>query len=154
MRIAWPQRTCGAPGHLPDHATCTHAGGRFFAPNFQARATWDLTEDKRLLINWAKFGNYELTMKGSSPPEFEVVSVPTSVPCSALAAQSVRQHLLKHVMQGSAVGDPANWRKMKRREGFSVAEKKLLDSVWEFQHRGRHDTKFLCARSCARCYAA
>ena len=52
----------------------TNAGGRFFAPQFQARATWELTEDKRLMIDWVKFGKYDLAMKGSSPPEFEVVT--------------------------------------------------------------------------------
>ena len=38
--------------------------------------------------------------------------------------------------EGSAVGDPANWRKMKRRQVFSAEEAKLFDSVWELQHPG------------------
>lgn len=82
-------------------------GGRFFAPLFQARASWSLAEDQRLLIDFQKYGRYELTrLEGSA--EFE----------------------------GSAVGDPSNWRKMKRRRPFSEAEAKLLDSVWELQHPG------------------
>lgn len=83
-------------------------GGRFYAPQFQARATWDISEDKKLRIDWAKFGKYDLTPKGTSPPSFE----------------------------GSAVGDLKNWRKMALKKPFSVAEAKLLDSSWEFQHQG------------------
>lgn len=64
--------------HTP---SCLHAerrlrsllsGGRFYAPMFQARATWDVTEDKHLMIDWAKFGKYDLELKSTSPPAFEV----------------------------------------------------------------------------------
>ena len=62
-------------------------GGQFFAPMFQAKATWRITPDEHLLIDWAKFGKYDLTLTSKSaccPPEFE----------------------------GSAVGDAANWRQV------------------------------------------
>ena len=83
-------------------------GGRFFAPMFQAKATWRITPDQRLLIDWAKFGKYDLALTAKSPPAFD----------------------------GSAVGQPDNWRKMKLREPFSTAELKLMDSRWDFQWSG------------------
>ena len=83
-------------------------GGRFFAPNFQARATWDITDDKHLRIDWAKFGKYDLALVSETPP----------------------------ALDGSAVGDPQNWRKMSLKSPFSAAHAKLLDSVWDFEHQG------------------
>jgi len=92
-------------------------GGRFFAPQFQARASWNL-EGQRLLVDFAKFGRYEFTRVGELEGSAD--------------------------FEGSAVGDPSNWRKMKRRRKFSVAEAKLLDSIWELQHPGMPRTNELC----------
>jgi len=86
-------------------------GGCFFAPQFQATSTWYVTQDDdkitHLRIDWAKFGKYDLKQ----------ISDTTS-------------------FEGSFVGDAKNWRKMALKAPFSVAEAKLLDSTWDFQHAG------------------
>ena len=56
---------------------------RFFAPKFQAKATWHITETGELTIDWGKFGQYALQLKDPPTRTFE----------------------------GSAVGKPENWRK-------------------------------------------
>jgi hypothetical protein len=40
------------------------------------------------------------------------------------------------VFEGSYKGKPTNWRKMALKRPFTVAEMKLLDSEWDFQHAG------------------
>jgi hypothetical protein len=60
--------------------------GRFFAPKYQVRATWNITEVGELSISWGKYGNYEMEIKDPSTRYFE----------------------------GNAVGDKANWRKVRR----------------------------------------
>lgn len=85
------------------------SGGHFFAPMFKARGcTWEQTEDKHLLIDFGKFGDYRLDMKNEEPPEFE----------------------------GSAVSQPSNWRKMNFKAKFTMADCKLMNSVWNFEHAG------------------
>merc|ERR1719502_1976289 len=59
--------------------------GKFFAPKFQARASWNCTESGVLSIEWGKFGQYMLELKDPATRYFE----------------------------GSAVGKPESWRKMK-----------------------------------------
>ena len=83
-------------------------GGQFFAPKFMARSSWELTEDRHLLIDFGQFGDYRLAMTNEQPPMFE----------------------------GSAVGDPSNWRKMCLKAPFPAAYRKLMDSVWNFEHAG------------------
>ena len=77
---------------------------------FMARSSWELTEDKHLLIDFGKFGDYRLAMSSQNEqlPAFE----------------------------GSAVGQPGNWRKMKFKAEFHVAYRMLMDSVWSFEHAG------------------
>ena len=58
---------------------------RFFAPKFQAKATWHITETGELTIDWGKFGQYALQLKDPPTRTFE----------------------------GSAVGKPENWRKVR-----------------------------------------
>lgn len=90
--------------------------GRFFCPKFQAaKATWSLGmvegQGKGVVyIDWQKFGTYEL-----APTE---------------AGEGVR------TFQGSATGKPESWRKMLWKRPFSVAERSLWDSEWEFEHAG------------------
>ena len=49
--------------------------GRFFAPKFQARATWNVTEAGELFIDWGKFGQYQLSLKDPATRSFEGASV-------------------------------------------------------------------------------
>ena len=37
-------------------------GGKFFAPQYQAKATWVVTEAGQLSIDWGKYGQYELQL--------------------------------------------------------------------------------------------
>jgi len=83
-------------------------GGRFFAPNFQARATWTITEAGELFIDWAKYGTYQLQLKDPTTRYFE----------------------------GSAVGKPESWRKMTLQRKYTTAEEQLFDSQWELEHPG------------------
>ena len=82
--------------------------GRFFAPNFQARATWNITEGGELFIDWGKYGQYKLQLVDPATRAFE----------------------------GAAVGKPESWRKMKLHRPFTVAETKLFDSEWMLEHPG------------------
>mmetsp|Transcript_371 Transcript_371/g.942 ORF Transcript_371/g.942 Transcript_371/m.942 type:complete len:199 (-) Transcript_371:252-848(-) len=91
-----------AGGEFPVHL---RTQGRFFAPQYQARASWEL-DGNTIKIHWAQFGKYELTTQDGINWE------------------------------GSYVGEPANWRKMVRKRPFSVAETKLFDSKWMFEHPG------------------
>jgi len=87
----------------------THTGGRFFSPQYQAQATWTVIDQDKIYIDWGNYGEYELALNGSAnPPVFE----------------------------GSYKGKPTNWRKMALKRPFTVAEMKLLDSEWDFQHAG------------------
>ena len=170
--------------------------GNFFAPQFQARATWDLTEDNHLIIDWKRFGKYQLSLVESelmmnglncgncgnalkkalmevegiaevtAETKSDTGSHPNKVVVKGTASkEAVRVAIAKldagrgkftladctPEFEGSAVGDPANWRKMKRRELFSAAEAKLFDSVWEFQHPGTWMTRVLeCRRRAVR----
>ena len=54
--------------HVPNEC---NAGGRFFAPKYQANASWAIIEGK-LLVDWAKYGKYQLAITNESPPAFEV----------------------------------------------------------------------------------
>ena len=74
--------------------------GRFFAPRFQARATWNCTEAGELFIDWGKYGQYKLDIVDPATRAFS----------------------------GAAVGKPESWRKMVRRREFSVAEQAIMDS--------------------------
>jgi hypothetical protein len=100
------------PLHTCTHAMCihthTHTGGRFFSPQYQAQATWTIIDQDKVYIDWGNYGEYELAMTTASPPAFE----------------------------GSYKGKPTNWRKMALKRPFTVAEMKLLDSEWDFQHAG------------------
>lgn len=58
--------------------------GRFFAPNFQARANWTVTEGGVMSIEWGKYGNYTMEIKDPATRYFE----------------------------GHAVGKPESWRKV------------------------------------------
>ncbi len=95
-------------------------GGRFFAPKYQAGgATWELgTADdggRLLLIDWKKYGKYELKLDGGD-------------------ARS---------LSGGAVGKPESWRKMRLKRPFSTAEANLLDSKWMFEHpSGKMEIEF------------
>jgi len=79
--------------------------GRFFAPKFQAKATWELKEGKNLFIDWGKYGKYDLVIDPATKTG-----------------------------SGSAVGKPESWRKMALKRPFSKAELALFDSEWNFQH--------------------
>lgn len=83
-------------------------GGRFFAPNFQARASWSVSEDGEMFIEWGKFGQYKLSITDPAARAFE----------------------------GAAVSNAQSWRKMALRRPFTVAEMKLMDSEWELEHPG------------------
>ena len=97
-----------------------HAGGkfdvhlrseeRFFAPKFQAKATWTCDANGKMEIKWAKYGDYDMQMDAERAEE--------------------------RFFSGSKKGEPSNWRKMKRRREFTVAEKHLMDSEWELEHPG------------------
>ena len=82
--------------------------GRFFAPRFQARATWNCTEAGELFIDWGKYGQYKLDIVDPATRAFS----------------------------GAAVGKPESWRKMVRRREFSVAEQAIMDSEWKLEHPG------------------
>ena len=82
--------------------------GKFFAPQYQAKATWVVTEAGLLTIDWGKYGNYELQLTDPATRAFE----------------------------GSFVGQPSNWRKMVLHRSFTPAELNLLDSEWELEHPG------------------
>ena len=82
--------------------------GRFFAPRFQARATWNCTEAGELFIDWGKYGQYKLDIVDPATRAFS----------------------------GAAVGKPESWRKMVRRREFSVAEQAIMDSEWNLEHPG------------------
>ena len=82
--------------------------GNFFAPKFQARASWNVTEAGELHIEWGKYGQYRL----------DLVDPPT------------------RSFSGSAVGKPESWRKMSLKRPFTVAESKLFNSEWELEHAG------------------
>ena len=58
--------------------------GRFFAPKFQARASWVITEGGQMTIDWGKFGQYEMNLTDPATRAF----------------------------QGSVLGQPENWRKV------------------------------------------
>jgi hypothetical protein len=100
--------------------TFEHAGGsfdvhlrsqeRFFAPKFQAKATWHMNLEMTVInIDWGKFGKYELTMTDAGTKAFS----------------------------GSAVGKPESWRKMHLKRPFTEAELKLMDSKWNFMRACR-----------------
>jgi hypothetical protein len=84
------------------------SGGRFFAPKFQARANWTVTEAGEVTIEWGKYGQYKLDLV--DPP--------------------------KRVFEGSLIGKPESWRKMSLKRPFTTAEKMLMDSEWELEHPG------------------
>lgn len=90
-------------GSFPVHL---RSDGRYFAPQFQARATWTVSETGLLEIDWGKFGKYELNLTDGATRAFS----------------------------GSKKGEPANWRKMVRTREFSVVETMLMDSEWELEH--------------------
>lgn len=71
---------------------CLRPGGRFFAPKFQARASWNCTEGGELFIEWGKYGQYTLTIQDPETRSFA----------------------------GSAVGKPESWRKVRRTERFRL----------------------------------
>ena len=58
--------------------------GKFFAPKFQARASWTCTEAGELFIEWGKYGQYKLELADAATRAFA----------------------------GSAVGKPESWRKV------------------------------------------
>lgn len=85
------------------------SGGCFFAPMFKTRGcTWEQIEDKHLLIDFGKFGDYRLDMTNAEPPEFE----------------------------GSAVSQGSNWRKMNVKAKFTIMECKMMNCVWNFEYAG------------------
>jgi hypothetical protein len=84
------------------------SGGRFFAPKFQARANWTVTEAGEVTIEWGKYGQYKLDLV--DPP--------------------------KRLFEGSLIGKPESWRKMSLKRPFTTAEKMLMDSEWELEHPG------------------
>lgn len=89
--------------------------GKFFAPQYQARATWVVTESGHLSIDWGKYGQYELDLTDAATRAFK----------------------------GSFVGQPDNWRTMKLRRPFSAAEMGVLDSEWELEHpSGKFNVEF------------
>lgn len=104
----------------------THAGGtfdvhlrsneRFFAPQYQAKSTYSLNAAGDLLsIDWGKFGKYDLKVVDKAEKEFS----------------------------GSARDKPESWRKMKWKRSFTIAEQRLFDSVWNFQHpNGAFEVEF------------
>jgi hypothetical protein len=106
--------------------TFQHAGGefdvhlrsqeRFFAPEFQARASWHTNlEGDTINIDWGKFGKYEMKLTDKETRAFS----------------------------GSLVGKPESWRKMFRRRQFTVAEEKLMDSKWTLTHpKGSFEIEF------------
>ena len=66
-----------------------NAGGRFFAPKYQANASWAIIEGK-LHVDWAKYGKYQLAITNESPPAFEVCAVTHKHACSR---QQYRTHI-------------------------------------------------------------
>jgi len=99
-----------------------HAGGsfevhlrsksRFFCPTFQAKATWYANDQDMVMIDWGKFGSYEMALvKVDDPNDPKVLE-----------------------FEGSVTGKPENWRKMQLKRRFSKAEEALFDSEWNFEH--------------------
>ena len=80
--------------------------GRFWAPEFQCKSTWQLNVDGSLLIDFQQYGKYALDPMGDG------------------------------CFSGSAVGKPESWRKMSKKRAFSRAERSVMDSKWEFEHAG------------------
>jgi hypothetical protein len=70
-----------------------NAGGRFFAPKYQANASWAIIEGK-LHVDWAKYGKYQLAITNESPPAFEVCAVTQT--CKLLPTVS-HAYILHHV---------------------------------------------------------
>lgn len=122
-----------------------HAGGsfevhlrsksRFFCPTFQAKATWYANDQDMVMIDWGKFGSYEMALvKVDDPNDPKVLE-----------------------FEGSVTGKPENWRKMQLKRRFSKAEEALFDSEWNFEHTsGQFPIEFRadgfnhCARCCSR----
>ena len=92
-------------------------GGRFFAPQFPENSVWRCAEQCcadgktccKLLIEWGKYGAYDLVLDTNALP-----------PCCS----------------GSLVGNPADWRKMSLKRKFTMQELKIMDSEWKFEHPG------------------
>ena len=82
---------------------------KFFAPQFQAKATYAFdASGKVMTVEWGKYGVYVLELTDLATKSFS----------------------------GSAKDKPESWRKMSIKRPFSMAEAKLMDSVWDFQHPG------------------
>ena len=79
---------------------------RFWAPKFQCKSTWRLQSDGNLRVDFQKYGDYEFAQLDNG------------------------------TFCGSAVGNKDNWRTMQKLRPFSVAERALMDSRWEFEFAG------------------
>jgi len=80
--------------------------GRFWAPKFQCKSTWQLESDGGLYVDFQQHGKYALKRTGDG------------------------------TFSGSAVGKPDSWRTMVKQRSFSTAERAVMDSRWEFEHAG------------------
>ena len=80
--------------------------GRFWAPDFQCKSTWQLNADGSILIDFQQYGKYALDPADDGQ------------------------------YAGAAVGKPESWRKMSKKRAFSRAERSVMDSKWEFEHAG------------------
>lgn len=90
--------------------------GRFWAPKFQCKSTWQLESDGSLSINFVQYGKYAL---------------------ERMQDESWRSRFGQSSdWSGSAVGKPDSWRTMVKQRSFSTAERALMDSRWEFEHAG------------------
>ena len=105
---------------------CLRPGGTFWCPKFQANAKWAVTPEAVLQISWANYGNYELTTTSS-----DHLSSPELHP------------LLENIeFAGSLVGNPSDWRKMRKVRPLATTELAILGfpagvgSEWEFEHAG------------------
>ena len=117
------------------------SNGRFFAPKFPAKATWELKEGSVLFIDWGKFGARFSSDLSSTRLSQRMRSIParpqrpTSDPPSP-GKYEIKMDVAAKTGSGSAQGKPESWRKMAMKRPFNAAELALFDSEWSFIHPG------------------
>ena len=115
-------------------------GGRFFAPMFPAKTLWMCTAGPtgQLLIQWAQYGQYALSMDASSPiPSFTGSVVGRSEDWRKVFATihaRAEKIFARHPIT-NACAHVLIWQ-MKWRRPFTLPELKLMDSEWELEHPG------------------
>lgn len=87
--------------------------GIFYCEQYQAHSHWNL-ENGVVSIDWGKYGKYELTVASDG-----------------------------RSMDGSAQGNPGNWRKAAMVRSLTPAELCIMQTQWNFQHpQGSFEVEF------------